>query len=296
MPLAAGVGCASLVGRDPAAELQLAVPTPYRVTLLRRLAVTLGWTAAVARADRGRADRDRLVGPLAGATTARSPGSSPGSRRRSAWAPWVSRPAPCSAARPRRAPWSPRCGRSSSSSPVWSRSTCPGRLLYLFATTRGAVPGDWTANRLTLIGGRSCSRARAGRAGPPERLIGEGDHEHVRGAALRYEFRMQVRKRSVWIVPALTVVLFLLIGGSLLATCSTRTRRGGRRQGRHDRPGDPAQRAAADRVRLPARRPAVRDDRLRVAPVLDATPARHGRRGCSASTSARPPRRPSRSW
>jgi hypothetical protein len=28
----------------------------------------------------------------------------------------------------------------------------PGRLLYLFATTRGAVPGDWTENRLALLG------------------------------------------------------------------------------------------------------------------------------------------------
>ena len=39
---------------------------------------------------------------------------------------------------------------------------------------------------------------------------------HAFGASLRYEFRMQVRKRSVWIVPALTLVLFVLIGGSLL--------------------------------------------------------------------------------
>ncbi|MFI5955695.1 ABC transporter permease [Cryptosporangium sp. NPDC051539] len=92
-------------------------------------------------------------------------------------------------------------------------------------------------------------------------------------ASLRYEFRMQVRKRSVWIVPALTLVLFVLIGGSLLRDLF-----------------DPAQRPPeaktavvglavqihallaigfgcllADRL--------IRDDRLRVAPILDATPA-----------------------
>ncbi|HTJ33405.1 MAG TPA: hypothetical protein VL738_09260 [Dactylosporangium sp.] len=91
------------------------------------------------------------------------------------------------------------------------------------------------------------------------------------GASLRYEFRMQVRKRSVWIVPALSVVLFLLIGGSLLRDLF-----------------DPGERSAEARVAvlglalqihallsigfgcLLADR-LVRDDRLRVAPILDAT-------------------------
>ena len=96
----------------------------------------------------------------------------------------------------------------------------------------------------------------------------------VFGATFRYEFRMQVRKRSVWIVPALTVVLFLLIGGSLLRDLF------------HPN-GQPAEARTAvvllavqihglltigfgcllaDRL--------IRDDRLRVAPILDATPAR----------------------
>ena len=48
IPLAAGVACASLAGRGPAVELQLTAPTPYRVTVLRRTAVTLGWTTVVA--------------------------------------------------------------------------------------------------------------------------------------------------------------------------------------------------------------------------------------------------------
>lgn len=97
-------------------------------------------------------------------------------------------------------------------------------------------------------------------------------------AALRYEFRMQVRKRSVWLVPALTCVLFLLVGGSLLRdlfdAVEART---------------VAKTAMLDlslqlNVLLPigygcllADR-LIRDDRLRVAPVLDATPARPGLR------------------
>jgi ABC-2 type transport system permease protein len=98
------------------------------------------------------------------------------------------------------------------------------------------------------------------------------------GASLSYEFRMQVRKRSVWIVPALTVVLFLVIGGSLLRDLF-----------------DPDERPAEARTAvvglavqvhvllsigygcLLADR-LVRDDRLRVAAILDATPARPGAR------------------
>jgi ABC-2 type transport system permease protein len=110
------------------------------------------------------------------------------------------------------------------------------------------------------------------------------------GASLQYEFRMQIRKRTVWIVPALSVLLFLLIGGSLLRDLF-----------------DPAERPAEARTAvlglalqvhglltigfgcLVADR-LVRDDRLRVAPILDATPAPPGARllgkylGTSAAT------------
>jgi ABC-2 type transport system permease protein len=98
------------------------------------------------------------------------------------------------------------------------------------------------------------------------------------GASVRYEFRMQVRKRSVWIVPALTVVLFLLIGGSLLRDLF-----------------DPAERPDAARTAVVGTAVQVygllsigygclladrliRDDRLRVAAVLDATPSGPGAR------------------
>ncbi|GGO71786.1 hypothetical protein [Nonomuraea cavernae] len=48
VPLLAGVAAATLPGRDPVAELRLAIPHGYRPALLRRLAVTLGCTAACA--------------------------------------------------------------------------------------------------------------------------------------------------------------------------------------------------------------------------------------------------------
>jgi ABC-2 type transport system permease protein len=93
-------------------------------------------------------------------------------------------------------------------------------------------------------------------------------------AALRYEFRMQLRKRSVWLVPAVSVLLFLLLGGSLLRDLfdAVEARTAGKA-------------AMIDLgIQLNALLPIgfgclladrlIRDDRLRVAPVLDATPAR----------------------
>ncbi len=50
LPLAAGIGAASLAGRDAALEMQLSMPTSYRSTLLRRLTVTVGWPALLALA------------------------------------------------------------------------------------------------------------------------------------------------------------------------------------------------------------------------------------------------------
>ncbi|WP_412520366.1 hypothetical protein K8Z49_20600 [Actinomadura madurae] len=98
------------------------------------------------------------------------------------------------------------------------------------------------------------------------------------GVSLRYEFRMQVRKRSVWIVPALTVVLFVLIGGSLLRDLfdpgerpdEARTAVAGLTVQLHTLLSIGYGCLLADRL--------VRDDRLRVAPLLDATPAPPGAR------------------
>ncbi len=51
LPLAAGIGATALVGQDRAVELQLSLPTPYRVTLLRRLAILLAWPSLLAAAS-----------------------------------------------------------------------------------------------------------------------------------------------------------------------------------------------------------------------------------------------------
>jgi hypothetical protein len=175
IPLAAGVSCASLVGRDPAVEIQLTSPTPYRRTVLRRTAVTLLWAGAVAVLmavvliltgwwDRWPANHGPLAGQLtwlapvlglsglglfAGAVL-RSPGGA-GALVTSVWA--IQQFFAGSA-----------------------QEHLAGRLLYLFATTRGAVPGEWTANRLTLIGAAAVLIALAFVVlGRSERLIGGED-------------------------------------------------------------------------------------------------------------------------
>jgi len=43
LPVIGGLGAASIVVSDPALELQLSLPTPFRQTVLRRLALALGW-------------------------------------------------------------------------------------------------------------------------------------------------------------------------------------------------------------------------------------------------------------
>jgi hypothetical protein len=147
LPLAAGVGAASLVGRDPAVELQLTVRTSYRSTLLRRLTVTLGWAAILAvllvgvLVTTGWWPESREVpsgqliwlaptlwlgglGFLAGAAL-RSPAAAGGLV--TTW--WIVQQIFSSLLLDR----------------DWSRP------LYLFATTRGGAPEDWTANRITLV-------------------------------------------------------------------------------------------------------------------------------------------------
>lgn len=175
IPLAAAVACASLVGRDPAVELQLTALTPYRVTLLRRMGVTLGWTAVVAAVmaavliatgwwARWPANHGAIVGQLtwvaptlglsglgfAAGAVFRSPGAA-GALVTTLWA-------------------------SQQFFAGLTQQHRPGRLLYLFATTRGAAPDDWAANRLTLLGAAAALIALGlivlGRS---ERLIGEED-------------------------------------------------------------------------------------------------------------------------
>ena len=168
LPLVTGIGAASLVGRDPTVELQLTLPTRYRTTLLRRLAVLLGWTGLVALAiaayligtgwpwTHGTVVGQLIwlaptlwlaaVGLLAGAVL-RSPAAAGGLVA----VLWLVE----------------QLFRATFQEHAWSR------LLYLFATTRGAVPGDWMANRLTLVGtALALGVAAWALLGRTERLVG----------------------------------------------------------------------------------------------------------------------------
>jgi hypothetical protein len=150
LPLAAGLGAASLVGRDPAIELQLTLPTAYRTTILRRLLVTAGWVAVIALTTavamvasgwwhRWPAAHDAVPGQLTwlaptlclvglGLLVGALSGS-PATATTAVVALWFFELAAVGVLLEHR----------------WSR------LLYLFATTRGPVGDDWTANRLTLL-------------------------------------------------------------------------------------------------------------------------------------------------
>lgn len=128
-----------------------AAPAPYRVTLLRRLAVTLVWAATVAGltatvliATGWWARWPANHGPFAGQLTWAAPTVGLGAVGFAAGAVFRS-PAAAGAL----------------VSTVWTfqqlfadltQQHLSGRLFYLFATTRGAVPGDWAGNRLALLG------------------------------------------------------------------------------------------------------------------------------------------------
>ncbi|GFJ96132.1 hypothetical protein Prum_097740 [Phytohabitans rumicis] len=173
MPLVAGIGAASLIGRDPAAELHLTLPTPYRATLVRRLAIAVGWTALVAV----------LIVAVLVVTGwwARWPEAHGAFVGQLVWlAPtlWLAA-AGFLAGAVFRGP-APASGlvavlwilqqlfAGGWQEHQWSR------LLYLFATTRGTVPGDWLANRLTLVAtGVALGYAGWLLVGRAERLIGE---------------------------------------------------------------------------------------------------------------------------
>jgi hypothetical protein len=150
LPLAAGVAAGSLVGRDPAIELQLTMPTPYRGTILRRLIISAGWVALIALAAAAVMVAsgwwDRWPGahePLAGQLTWLAPtlclsglglltgalSGSPATATSAVTALWFFHLAAGSLLGQHR----------------WSR------LLYLFATTRATTDDDWLANRLTLV-------------------------------------------------------------------------------------------------------------------------------------------------
>lgn len=150
VPLAAGFGAASLIGRDPAAELLLTTPTGYRAVLMRRLGVTVGWVALVAvlmalamLATGWWARWPANHGPFLGQLVWLAPALGLGALGFLAGAAFRG---PAAAGGMVAACWLlHQLFADAVQQHGWSR------LLYLFATTRGAVAGDWMANRLTLI-------------------------------------------------------------------------------------------------------------------------------------------------
>jgi hypothetical protein len=150
VPLAAGVSVASLVGRDPAVELQLTVPTGYRRTLLRRSALAAADGCLVAFAV--------CVALMAGGWWSQLPRTHGALLGQLTWLSatcWLAAlgllagaalRTPAAAATVVVAPW-----LAEQLLPAEVQAHHWSRLLYLFATTEGDN-ADWTANRFTLLG------------------------------------------------------------------------------------------------------------------------------------------------
>jgi hypothetical protein len=150
LPLTAGIGAASLIGHDPVAELAASCRTRYPVTLLRRLVLSLGWVAALAV----------LMSAVLAATGwwDRMPGARPVVSGQLTWlSPTLLLVAlgfltgvvvrnPGAAAGVVAVVW-----LTEQALTPQLQSHVAGRLLYLFATTRGARAEDWLANRLVLL-------------------------------------------------------------------------------------------------------------------------------------------------
>ncbi|GAA2871561.1 hypothetical protein GCM10010517_31860 [Streptosporangium fragile] len=149
-PLVVGIAAASMIGSDRMLELQLTAPTSYRSTLLRRLAVTLGWTGVCTMAGSALVIAtgwwDRL-------------GDAP--QGLSAQLTWLS-PALWMAALGLFASAALRSGVAATTllAFLWLAEQMFGaalqenpvtRLISLFATTQKITPEDWLPNRLTLL-------------------------------------------------------------------------------------------------------------------------------------------------
>ncbi|WP_067170079.1 hypothetical protein [Microtetraspora niveoalba] len=176
IPLITGMAAASSLGRDQAVELQLTLPVGYRSTVLRRLAATTGWTGLCAAAG-------STVLTLGGWWEL-LPVTPHGPAVQLTWlapALWLAALGLLASAA-----FSSAVAATTTVALVWVveqvvagplQGSLPSRLLYLFATTRGTVPDDWTANRVVLLCTAAVLVAAAwpllGRA---ERVLG-GDKE-----------------------------------------------------------------------------------------------------------------------
>ncbi|WP_405139806.1 hypothetical protein OG589_24160 [Sphaerisporangium sp. NBC_01403] len=149
-PLVTGIAAASLIGRDHAVELQLTLPSRYRVTLLRRLAVTFGWTAVCASAG--------SVLFIATGWWDVLPGTPDGLAGQLTWlAPtlWLTALGLLAAA-----VFRSTVAATTTVAMVWLleqiatdalRGNAVSRWLYLFATSHRPVSADWLGNRVTLL-------------------------------------------------------------------------------------------------------------------------------------------------
>ncbi|WP_152990441.1 hypothetical protein [Sphaerimonospora mesophila] len=172
MPLITGMAAASSLGRDHAVELQLTLPVSYRSTVLRRLAVMAGWTGLCAAAG-------SAVLTLGG-WWALVPGAPNGLAVQLVWlapALWLAALGLLASAA-----FGSAVAATTTVAFVWIteqvatetlQSVPASRLFYLFATMRGTVPGDWTANRVVLL----CTAVPLIAAawpllGRPERILG----------------------------------------------------------------------------------------------------------------------------
>ncbi|GAA0833064.1 hypothetical protein ACFQVD_25290 [Streptosporangium amethystogenes subsp. fukuiense] len=172
VPLLAGIAAASLIGRDRAVELQLTLPVRYRSTLLRRLAATIGWASCCA-----------LVASLLLVVTGwwdLLPVASHGLAGQLAWLSptlWLAALGLLLAAALRSA-----AAATAIVSFIWLfeqmlahlfQEDLMLRLLHMFATTHGTVPGDWLPNRLTLLATAPLLAAAAWPLlGDAERILG----------------------------------------------------------------------------------------------------------------------------
>jgi ABC-2 type transport system permease protein len=302
VPLGAGVAAGSVLAAEQAVELQVSVPARVATTVLRRVLLVLGWTAAwaaVAAAGVYAAGWWRPEGGLAAAELA-----------------WL-------------APAMALAGIAVAASVLSSGAGLPTALvagvwfgqqmraawfaghrwaqpLYLFPHTRDVIAPDRLAvNRVVLLAigvagiaagwlllhaeerlvtgtsgpaGRRWAVWRL-RAAPADRPDGPGAGRLRRWAVLlgtaRYELRMQLGKRSVWIASGLVGAVFLWEVLNLRRSAS-------------DPVGTTAQNVAGYALSLNLFAGAVfgclladrlvRDRRLGVVEVLDATPAGFGTR------------------
>ncbi|MCG5221050.1 hypothetical protein [Streptosporangium sp. KLBMP 9127] len=146
-PLLAGMAAASLPSRDPTVELRLTLSGGYRPVLLRRLAVSIGWCALCALAVTAPLASSGWWNPAYGGPAGQLVWLSP--------LLWLSGLGLLAAVALRNS-----AAAGSVVAFVWTleqvvagplQENVVSRLLYLFATTRGAASEGWAGNRLTLL-------------------------------------------------------------------------------------------------------------------------------------------------